>query len=362
MKKEKRLKPDEAAHLGLPAKPNEANGRSPRYHLSEEQLEKLDIFRAGKLLSVKGTSTLRDGEGNIVLEWTKTSYDKAQNIKAFQSVIDSLKDHIEPRTLIEFVPECNNELCTQYTITDFHLGMMAWGEESGADWDTKIAENMLVSFFEQAIQSAPNSKQAILCQLGDFLHWDGLEAVTPTSKHVLDADTRFTKLVRVAIKVLRWVVDTLLLKHENVHIVMAEGNHDIASSVWLRESFSVFYSQNPRVTIDLSPDPYYAFTWGNVALFYHHGHKRNMKQIQPVFITKFKSIFGSSKYCYAHVGHRHFEREDTGLMVIEQHPTLSAKDSYASRGGYNSIRAAKVHTYHKEKGLKMVTIINADEL
>ena len=37
-------------------------------------------------------------------------------------------------------------------------------------------------------------------------------------------------------------------------------------------------------------------------------------------------------------------------MILEQHPTLSAKDAYASRGGYSSKRAAKIITYHKEHG------------
>ena len=87
---------------------------------------------------------------------------------------------------------------------------------------------------------SPDSENAIFAQIGDFLHWDGLDAVTPASKHVLDADTRFTKLVRVAIRVIKRVIKMLLTKYKKVTVIMAEGNHDPASSVWLREMLHSF--------------------------------------------------------------------------------------------------------------------------
>ena len=39
------------------------------------------------------------------------------------------------------------------------------------------------------IQGSPKSEVGVLCQLDDFLHWDGMLAITPTSSHILDADT-----------------------------------------------------------------------------------------------------------------------------------------------------------------------------
>ena len=48
----------------------------------------------------------------------------------------------------------------------------------------------------------------------------------------------------------------LLQKHERVVLIMAEGNHDMASSAWLREVFSTFYESEPRITVDTSPYPY----------------------------------------------------------------------------------------------------------
>ena len=236
--------------------------------------------------------------------------------------------------------------------------MMSWAEETGADWDLKIAEDTLVRFFEIAMAKSPDAENCIFAQIGDFLHWDGLDAVTPASKHVLDADTRFTKLVRVAIRVIRKIIKMLLTKYKKVTLIMAEGNHDPASSVWLREVFNTFYEDEPRLYVDVNPDPYYCVTFGKVCLFYHHGHKRNFKNIDTAFVGKFKKEFGLSEYVYGHVGHLHHERVENNLMILEQHRTLAAKDAYASRGGYLSGRDSKVITYHKQFGEVGRSIIN----
>ena len=342
-----------------------------RYTLSQEQFKKLKLIRAKSVIDdlespmiVTGTSTLEDAEGNVKIQWVKRNQSKENTLKALRTAIDVLKEDIKPTTPTKLKTKINNKkLCNQYTLTDYHLGMMSWDEETGDNWDLKIAENTLVKFFEVAIKESPNAKECIFAQIGDFLHWDGLDAVTPASKHVLDADTRFTKLVRVAIRVIRRVINMLLEKYEVVNVIMAEGNHDPASSVWLREMLYAFYENEPRINIDTNPDPYYCYTFGKVCLFYHHGHKKNIKNIDTSFVGKFKKQFGKSKFVYAHTGHLHHELKiESNLMVLEQHRTLAAKDAYASRGGYLSGRDSKVITYHKNYGEVKRSTININML
>lgn len=351
MKTKKRLTNEEAEYLGFKVKPKQKCG-NPRYFLSDDQLLKLNNKRFSANHSISGKSTLRDNEGNVILEWTKTNTTQQDRLNALKTAVDALKEEIQPINPVQWVETTTNDkLCNQYTLTDYHLGMMSWYEETGDDWDLKIAEDILIKFFDRAVKESPNAEQCILAQIGDFLHWDGLEAVTPTSKHILDVDTRFSKLVRVAIRVLRQVIEMLLNKYKKVTLIMAEGNHDIASSVWLREAFYSFYDNEPRLEIDTNPDPYYCVTFGDNCLFYHHGHIKNLKNIDTVFVSKFKKEFGSSRYVYAHTGHKHHEvKVESNLMILEQHPTLSAKDAHASRNGYLSKRNSKVITYHQEYG------------
>jgi hypothetical protein len=313
---------------------------------------------------VKGTSTLYDEGGKPRLQWVKTSVDQQKAEAVRKAALEALAEELPRLTALPAPAVAGNEnLCNCYVITDFHLGMLSHHEETGADWDVKIAERTILDWFAQAIAQSPNSKVGIFAQLSDFLHADGLEPLTPASKHVLDVDSRFQKVVRTAIRILRTVIDMLLLKHERLHIVMADANHDPVSQVWMREWFSVLYENEPRVTVDRSPSPYNAFEFGKVALFFHHGHKRKVANVSEVFAAQFREIFGRTKYAYAHTGHLHsIDVKENNLMVVEQHRTLAAPDAYAARGGWLSGRDAKVITYHREFGEVSRLTINSDML
>ncbi len=300
---------------------------------------------------MKGASTLYREDGSIAAQWIKSTVDDVRREAMMREAFAAFGTKI-PRERPRPAPARTvADLCNVYVLTDFHLGMLAWGEETGADWDTDIAERMLVDWFAAAIAQAPAAELAVFGQLGDFLHWDGMDAVTPASKHLLDADTRFQKLVRVAIRAIRRVIGMLLAKHQRVHVLMAEGNHDTASSIWLREWLAASFDNEPRVTVDTSPDPYYCVEWGSTALFFHHGHKRAPKDIDTVFAAKFREVFGRTQHAYAHMGHlHHIDVKETNLMVVEQHRTLAAPDAYAARGGWMSGRDATVVTYSKAHG------------
>lgn len=301
---------------------------------------------------VKGVSTYYGQDGKPRGQWVKSAIDGARQLEMMQGAIQALSEEIPRVSLMAAPPAGNAELLNCYVITDHHLGALAWHEETrGDDYDLAKAEQLLVEWFGRAISLAPDANIGVFAQLGDFLHWDGLDAVTPTSKHVLDADTRFQKLVRVAIRVIRQVINMLLSKHQKVHVIMAEGNHDLASSVWLREWLTALYENEPRITVDRSPDPYYCFEFGKTALYFHHGHRRKPSNVSDVFVAKFRDVFGRTQHSYAHMGHlHHVDIKEDNLMIVEQHRTLAAADAYASRGGWMSGRDAKVITYHKEHG------------
>lgn len=301
--------------------------------------------------TVKGVSTYYNDDGEVLGQWVKSQQDPAARERLLDAAVAAMAEKIPREKASKAPARCNSDLLSCYTITDYHLGMLSWREETGADWDTNIAEKMLTDWFGIAVGCSPPSERAVLAQLGDFLHWDGMDAVTPEHRNLLDADTRFQKIVRVAIRVLRRVIAMLLAKHAAVHVIMGEGNHDPASSIWLRELFAALYEDEPRVTIDKSPDPYYCVEHGDTSLFFHHGHKRKPKNIADIFAAKFRGVFGRTKFSYAHLGHKHcVEVLETSLMLIEQHRTLAAPDAYASRGGWISGRDAQVIVYSKQFG------------
>jgi hypothetical protein len=300
---------------------------------------------------VRGHSTLYK-DGKVALQWVKTKLSDTKMDEAMRAAIDALASTIDPVAPIELINDIQNEdLLSLYVITDYHIGMLADADECGDNWDTKIAEKLFTNWFSSAIQLSPNSKRAVLCQLGDLLHTDGWKSQTPEHGHLLDSDTRFQKTVRATIRMIRKVVMLLLEKHKEVHIIMADANHDPASGAWLRELFSAMYDNESRITVDINMDAYYCVEHGLTSLFFHHGHKRKVENVDDVFVAKYRQIFGRTKFSYGHLGHLHSNQSmETNLMMVERHRTLAGADAYSTKLGYTSGRDAKVITYSKEFG------------
>lgn len=293
----------------------------------------------------------RGPDGTVERTWERQTPDEEMRQAALQAALDALCADISRVEPLPAPQATSDDLCALYTLTDAHIGMLAWHREGGADWDLGIAERTIVGCFAEAIRQMPPARFAVLNQLGDLLHYDGLSAVTPTSGHILDADGRFTKMVEVAVRVLRQVIAMLLEKHEHVHLVMAEGNHDMASSVWLRTMFKALYENEPRITVDDSALPYYVYEFGSVMLTFHHSHLKKNPALPAMMAAQFAQIWGRTTKRFCHTGNLHHaeEKEHSGMTVI-QHPTLAAKDAYAARGGWLAERAMSGITYHRRFG------------
>lgn len=305
----------------------------------------------------KGVSTLYDEDGKVRMQWVKSSLNNVQLEEAIRAAAEAFSEEL-PRVApspwsvgVIGGEQPSARLCNVFTMTDCHVGMLAWGKETGEPWDLDIAETVLSGCFTRMVKAAPWAKVAIVNQLGDFLHSDGMQAVTPTSGHLLDQDGRFAKVVKVAIRVLRRIIDEALRTHEQVVVILAEGNHDMASSIWLRAMFSALYENEPRVTINTSEYPYYAHQHGETMLAFHHGHLTKKEALPLLFATAFPKVWGDTKWRYCHTGHMHHkdEKEHAGMTVF-QHTTLAARDAYSSRNGYLATRSATAVTYHDQYG------------
>ena len=311
-----------------------------------------------------GKVTVQRGPGGIERTWERQSPDQSRALEAMLAAVEELKADI-PRAAPAPGPALTvDSLLTQYTLTDYHLGMRAWAEEGGADWNLAIAEDLLTRSFEYLVASAPRARVGLICQLGDFMHFDGLMPVTPTSRHVVDAAGHYTEIVRVAIRCLRRLVDHALTKHERVVILAAEGNHDIASSVWMRELLKTLYELEPRVEVLDSGKPFYAYQHGATMLAFHHGHGRKKETLSAYFAAAFGVMWGATRYRYGHSGHYHHEvvvKEEPG-MKWTQHPTLAPNDSHSARGGYVAQRQACAITYSDKTGRVFETVVTPEML
>lgn len=302
---------------------------------------------------IKGVSTFYDEMGNPIRQWVKSQTDEQRQFEILCERLDKTIENIKPFKPSKPVIETDLNLLSLLTITDFHLGMYAWEAETGDDWNVEIARDVFLNSIHDMIKASPKSGTGLLCQLGDFLHWDGILSITPSSGHILDADTRYGKLVELSMSVMAEAVKMMLKKFGKVVVVSAEGNHDISGSIWLRKYIKHLFAHEKRLSVVDNEFPYYAYLHGETMIAFHHGHKVKLANLHKLFASepRFRSMWGDANYTYIHTGHYHHERlvEDGGA-IAEMHPTLAGRDAYAARGGWVSRRGAKVITYDKKDG------------
>lgn len=288
----------------------------------------------------------KSSEGSFHVKRPVETFDLASEIKA------SLADDLPIAAPVKCPTIDKPNLLNGYFITDYHLAMKAWAEETRKDdWDLKIAEKLLIDWFSYSIANSPDADEALFAQMGDWTHWDSMNTVTPGHGHQLDGDSRSQLMVRVSLRLTRKIIEMLLQKHKKVSFYNLTGNHDEYTGGLMREVWTMHYENEPRLFVDQTPDLYHAHEHGDVSLFLHHGHKRDLNNIDHVLASRFREIYGRTKFSYAHTGHKHSHQiKETNLMKIEQHPTLAPEDAYASFGGWGHKKEASVITYHKNFG------------
>jgi len=298
---------------------------------------------------LNGVSTLYGEDGAVKARWVKTKADQRAALEAAKAMVAEMSASIPRMPAVDQVIETDGDLLNLYVLTDAHFGMYAHHEEGGENWDLKIAEQEVFRGFSYLVDNTPCAGTAILCNLGDLLHSDSMLPVTPTSQHVLDQDSRQHRVIKVAIRTIRHVMNVLLETHEKVVLINAQGNHDLVSALWLQAAFDVLYENEPRVEVVVSPLPYYAYVHGKNLLAFTHGHKKRGRSLADLISGQFRHLIGQTAHTYIHTGHLHTqELIETPTSTIEQHPTIAARDSHTSHGGWLSKRGMQAIVYHKE--------------
>lgn len=300
---------------------------------------------------VSGVSTLYNGAGQIVQQWNKSVIDRERQLELMQEAIDALCEEIKPLKASNPPKSSVPTLMSAYPVGDHHIGMLAWHEETGADYDTPTAEKLLIGAMDYLVDAAPSSKVGAVILLGDFLHYDSFESVTPQNRNQLDSDGRYPRMVRAAMRTVRYAISRALEKHQEVRVIVASGNHDPSSMAFLREALSCLYENDPRVSVDRSPTAFHYLTFGNVMIGVHHGDRTKPESLPLVMAADRPQDWGQTKHRYCFTGHTHVDRmREIGGVKVESFRILPPQDAWAYNNGYRAGREMKRIDFHHEHG------------
>lgn len=251
---------------------------------------------------------------------------------------------LEPARLVTPPEAVLDDLCTVYPLMDLHLGMKAWGVETGdQDYDLNLACADLRHAFAKVAALTPPSKEAVLILGGDTLHADDDRAETPTSKHKLDVDGRQHKVIETAIAILSEVIENLLGKHDRITVRTLRGNHDQHSHMVLTFALSERYRDEPRITVERSPRDLFMKQWGRSAIFAHHGDKGKPEQM-ALYISDVCPFWSETRHRHYFVGHVHHDNaKDIGPLRYESLRAFCPPRRVCSQHGLRCAAGATGH-------------------
>jgi hypothetical protein len=307
----------------------------------------------GEIVIGRSIYTTTD-EGEKAWLKTRRTMTEAARDKALQGFVDGLVKGL-PKYKAKAKPKSkkfDTETLPTIVIGDAHFGMRADARETKArDYDTKIASNDMLDAIEYLVDAAPASEQALLVNVGDFIHANGSSGTTFAGTK-LDVDTRIEVVLETAAQTFMFAVDKILSKHKNLTLIMARGNHDSDTAIALALILKFYYSKEPRVNI-LDPHGFFhTLQFGKNLLAVHHGDKvraAKLGAILPKMLPEQWSATVYRKWLVGHIHHQNAIETDNGVFV-EAFGTLAPPDSWHAGAGYGASSVMNQVVFHRDGG------------
>lgn len=302
---------------------------------------------------VRGVSTYYGKDGEPRGQWVKSQKDQEHRMTQF---LDACEQAFEPfrgkSPKVKAPRRVAKDTLSTYIIGDAHIGMLAWGLETlGEDFDLKIAEEDLVTAMGQLVALAPPSDEGLIINVGDWTHSADSTNMTRKSGHILDTDSRWTKMMRVAIRVERALIELGLQKHKVVRVRNAIGNHDEEVAIMLGLAMEAFYHNNPRVIVETSPAAHWYYEFGNTLFGVTHGDKSKPTDLGGIMANDQPQPWGRCKFRRWVTGHvHHLTRKEVHGCIVETFRTLAPGDAWHSAHGYRAGREMVVDVTDREHG------------
>lgn len=248
------------------------------------------------------------------------------------------------------------EIC----LFDLHLGKYSWAEETGEDYDTRVAEQRAhAAVTDLLAQAAPYTLDSIILPIGnDFFHYDHLDGTT-TAGTAQDRDTRFHRMFRRGRGLMSWCIRQCA-ERAPVRCVVVPGNHDALSAWTLGQVLAAEFAQDSRVEFDSSARKRKYVLYGKNLIAYTHGHTEPHKKLPQIVAAEEPRLWAAATTREVHLGHFHKSKvtepvyvDDSEGCTVRVVRSLSGTDAWhASMGYVGNIRGAEAFVWRKSGGLR----------
>lgn len=238
--------------------------------------------------------------------------------------------------------------------SDIHINKLAVKEETGDDYNIKIALERVHSAIDKILQRAESyhPEQIILLVGNDVLHTDNNKGTTAGTPQ--DMDTQWHQAFKIARKMYVEIIEKLL-QVSKVHIMHNPSNHDWYSGYMLSDALYCWFNKNKDVTWDIEIRHRKYFTYGKNLIGTSHGDGARENDLPMLMATEAKT-WSNTKYRYFYLGHVHHKKQikyvigDKQQITIEYMRSPSGTDAWHDRNGYIAPKSIEGFIHHKEEG------------
>jgi hypothetical protein len=275
-----------------------------------------------------------------------------------------------------YLPNLNGENnLFEITMFDLHMGKLAWGGETGENYDTKIARDRFLKTLETLVDRASGFNfNRILFPIGsDFFNSDTIYNTT-TKGTPQDEDLRWQKTFQVGVKLYVDAINFLKQTGVPVDVMVIPGNHDFERSYYMGAYLEAWFNDDNLVNINngASPRKYYRF--GKVLLGLTHGSEEKESSLPLLMASDIESkpLWSETTFHEWHLGHIHRKRdmkyitldksrmtnEDLGVTVRYLSSLTGTEEWHHKKGFVGATKAGEAFIWNDETG--MVAHLNAN--
>lgn len=276
---------------------------------------------------------------------------------AIQLMIEDAKAFAPKYEKIEY-PALEDAHLYEIAIYDIHFGRLTWDEESGENYDIKLATKAVKSSLLRLLAFVKDKNvDRILLPLGnDFFNVDS-KFNTTTNGTPQQEDTRWQKTFRKGRELCVWMVDTCA-QIAPVDVLIIPGNHDQQRSFYLGDALECWYHDSKDVNVDNMARSTKYYNYGLNLIGFNHGSDVHLNKLPTMMALDEPDLWAKTKYREWHTGDKHHKKEllpfadESSGMVVRIIRSLVSFDAWTFNSGYRSLRASEAFLWSKDKGLE----------
>lgn len=327
-------------------------------------VNKWDVTLINK--STGNPQTIQNYQVKATLEKNILEENNISASEAFQEMLSNYNPPVFKYTQQEINTNENNLL--EINIPDLHFGKLAHADETGENYDIKIAGARFIKAVNGLLQRASAfSYNRILFPVGnDFFNVDNKEGTT-SSGTAQDSDSRWAKSYTKGVNLLVDAINILKQAGVPVDVMVISGNHDVERSYYMGEFLRAWFNNDEQVTVNngASPRKYYKF--GKVLLGFTHGSEEKEASLPMIMASDIdsKAVWSETVFHEWHLGHQHRKKgynynvkkdtiynEELGV-IVRYISSLSSSDFWHHKSGYiGSIKAGEAFIWNDEVGMQ----------